>query len=81
MYDCWQVKIRIKVGAVTGYYLFGRAAGLNKVTPPGTSRKGTFCAISHVKAQYTDEKVLKSFTVNSICNGESKGTKLAAVKP
>lgn len=64
-----------------GHYLFGRSGGLNKETSPGTERKGQFCAISKVKALYTRQQIESSFTVNSICNGESMSKSLSAVKP
>jgi hypothetical protein len=64
-----------------GYYAFGRSSGLNKETPPGTSRKGQFCAVSHIKALYTEAQIRSSFSVNTICNGESMRSSLSPVKP
>jgi hypothetical protein len=53
-----------------GYYLFGRRNGLNKLAGPGVSRAGQFCAVSLVKAKYTEEQILNSIKVTTVCNGE-----------
>lgn len=75
-FDVSPSKVQADSGAPrAGWYLFGRAGGLNRKTPPGTARKGQFCAISHVKARYTSAQIMRGLRVTTVCNGEGMARK------